>query len=102
MVICLERGADTYGPADATATHCVCVSVSVSVCVCKYVTLALSLCDRYYNLNSLQNKFFVFHKNETPMTRTVAFYRKLGCTSSHQQQHAGSKTLCHLNFLVIN
>ena len=22
MVICLERGADAYGPADATATHC--------------------------------------------------------------------------------
>ena len=88
-------------------TVCVCVRVSLcvcvclSVCVCKYVTLALSLCDRYYNLNSLQNKFFVFHKNETPMTRTVAFYRKLRCTSSHQQQHAGSKTLCHLNFLVI-
>ena len=22
VVICLERGADAYGPADATATHC--------------------------------------------------------------------------------
>jgi len=22
MVICLERGADAYGPADAPATHC--------------------------------------------------------------------------------
>jgi len=22
MVICLERGADAYGPAAATATHC--------------------------------------------------------------------------------
>jgi len=22
MVICLERGADAYGPADAIATHC--------------------------------------------------------------------------------
>ena len=22
MVICLQRGADEYGPADATATHC--------------------------------------------------------------------------------
>jgi len=22
MVICLEQGADAYGPADATATHC--------------------------------------------------------------------------------
>ena len=22
MVICLERDADAYGPADATATHC--------------------------------------------------------------------------------
>jgi len=36
MVICLERGADAYGPADATATQVVLDRGPLKRCVCVY------------------------------------------------------------------